>query len=472
MKRSLCFRLAIAAMLAQSFAAPARADPPEVKVMQPPGFDLETLKAVLTDPKPSVAGAVITVASLEIWSRIGSVMADSKMCYEAYQALSSTTHHQFSVKVNVVDVGDNQVMSYSQNYLAVYAAGGVAYAPIIVYADGRTVTGPIKYCSGGRSWNFPLTAERSPTAGPAHWRAGVRHISHETRQGRVIIRLPEDVRAGDTISGTVLVEPQGTNDAERQANAAQLSGYVIEAEGRRNPVSDGKVLLTVAQAGGMVPLLLRDPAGNQVSLMGVAAPTADAPVEFRPPPQPQGLPLASQAGQPLTINGFFDGNAANTTVSINNVPAEIIAESPRMTVIDCPPGVTGPVAVTTADPMGTTNAKTNLVGILLSTPRTTLMRGEKTIVTLQVSGLEGLQHRLNVAVQASPSVSLQGGNMQTVAIDPARAAGGVAQRQFNLTMKAPGPFDVSARLLQPSEAAPAPATQPRPAQPPRRRMGM
>lgn len=471
MRRSLSFRLAIAAMLAQSFAAPARADPPKVKVMQPPGFDLETLKAVLTDPKPSVGGAVMTVASLAMWSVIGNFMAHTKMCQEANSALR-TPHHQFTVKVTVLSSGGDPAFTYDQSYLAVASAGGVAYAPIRVLPDGTVITAQIKYCLGAKAWGLPPTALLPPTAGPAHWRAGVRHISHETRQGRVIIRLPEDVRAGDTISGTVLVEPQGTNDAERQANAAQLSGYVIEAEGRRNPVSDGKVLLTVAQAGGMVPLLLRDPAGNQVSLMGVAAPAADAPVEFRPPPQPQGLPLASQAGQPLTINGFFDGNAANTTVSINNVPAEIIAESPRMTIIDCPPGVTGPVAVTTADPMGTATAKTNLVGILLSTPRTTLMRGEKTIVTLQVSGLEGLQQRLSVAVQASPSVRLQGGNMQTVAIDPARAAGGVAQRQFNLTMKAPGPFDVSAQLLQPSEAAPAPATQPRPAQPPRRRMGM
>ncbi len=468
MRRTLCLRLAIAAMLAQTIASPALAAPPEVKVMQPPGFDLETLKAVLTDPKPSVGGAVITVAALAIWSGIGSVMADSKMCYEAYGALSSTTHHQFSVKVTVVNVGGDPVMSYTQSYLAVYAAGGVAYSPIIVYADGRVVTGPIKYCSGGRSWNFPLTAERLPTAGPAHTRVGIHHIALESRQGRVIVRLPEDIRAGDTISGTVLIEPQGATDAERVANAATLEGMVIEIDGKQNRVADGKVLISISQAGGMVPLLLRDAAANPAGLMGIAATPADVPG----PPQPQTMPPASQAGLPLNIPGSFDGNAANTTATLNGQPVQIIAESPRQAVVDCPPGMTGPASVTVSDPVGTVTRQTNLVGLSLSTPRTTLMRGEKTVVTLRVAGLEGLQQRLDVAVQASPSVRLEGGNAQTVAINPAGATGGVTVRQFGLTMNAPGPFDVNARLLEPGETAPAPAPAPAATPQPRRRIGM
>ncbi len=457
MRRFLHLRFAVAALLALSLPLPALADPPgppEVKVMQPPGFDLATLKEVLTTPKPSAAGAVATVAALAMWSAIGNVMADSKMCYEAYEALSSTTHHQFSVKVNVVNVGGDPVMSYSQSYLAVYAAGGVAYAPIIVYADGRVVTGPIKYCGGGRSWNFPLTASLPPTAGPAHWRVGILRITHETQQGKVSIILPDDIRAGDTISGTVVIEPQGATNEERMANAAQLSGYVIDVEGQRSRVADGRVLLKIGPAGGMVPLLLRDTAANPVNVMGIAASPVDTPL------QPQPAPAFAQAASPMPIPGAFDGDAANTKASINGRPVTIIAESPRQTVIDCPPELTGPAEIVVTDKGSAVSARTNLIGILLQAPRTTLMRGEKTQVTLTVSGLQGLRQPVHVALQASPSVRLEGGNLQTVPVDPARAnATGAFQRSFQLSSTAPGPFEISAALTQ-LPAAPAPAQNP------------
>lgn len=457
-------------MFALSLPLPALADPPgppKVTVIQPPGIDLATLKEVLTDPKPSAGGGVLTVAALAMWSAIGDGMAHVRMCQEANSALR-TAHHQFTVTVNVVTVGGSPAFSYSQSYLAVAAGDSVAYAPITVFADGTVITGQIKYCPGAKAWGLPPTALLPPAAGPAHFRAGIQHIGFESRQGKVTIRLPEDIRAGDTISGTVVIEPQGATNEERMANAATLEGLVIEIDGKQTRVADGMVLLKVGSAGGMVPMLLRDAVNNPVNVMGIAATTADAPVQLQP--QPQTLPPAAQAGLPLTIPGSFDGNAANTTASLNGQPVQIIAESPRQAVVDCPPGVTGPTTLTVSDPVGTMTGKTNLVGLSLSTPRTTLMRGEKTVVTLRVAGLEGLQQGLNVAVQASPSVRLEGGNAQTVAIDPARTSAGVAERRFNLTMSAPGPFDVSARLLDPGEQTPTPAAKP--PLPPRLRMGM
>ena len=420
--------------------------------MQPPGFDLATRKEALTTPKPSVGGAAVTVAALAMWSAIGDVMAHTRMCQEANTALADTTHHQFTVTVNVVTVGDAPAFSYSQSYLAVYTADSVAYAPIVVLPDGTTKTGPIKYCPGAKSARLPAGASPPPTAGPAHWRQGIQRIVHESRQGRVIVRLPADIRAGDTISGTVLVEPAGATQEERTANAAQLNGYVIEAEGRRNPVSDGKVLISIAQAGGMVPLLLRDGAGNPVNVMGIAATPSDAPV------MPQNVPPAAQAGLPLGIHGTFDGNAANTNVTINGQPVQIIAESPRQAVIDCPPDQTGPAQIVVTDQGIPVSARTNLIGIALQAPRTTLMRGEKTTVTVTVTGLQGLQQPVHVALQASPSVRLQGGNAQTVRIDPAQAnAQGLFQRGLQLSSNAPGPFSISAGLTSPP-AEPVPAT--------------
>ena len=40
----------------------------------------------------------------------------------------------------------------------------------------------------------------------------------ETRQGTVRVNLPGDMAAGDTISGTVIAEPAGKSDKDKQRN--------------------------------------------------------------------------------------------------------------------------------------------------------------------------------------------------------------------------------------------------------------
>jgi hypothetical protein len=116
----------------------------------------------------------------------------------------------------------------------------------------------------------------------------------------------------------------------------------------------------------------------------------------------------------------------------------------------CPPTPTGPVTVSVNDGGRSVTGNTNVIGLSLSAPRTTLARGERTQVTLRVVGLQGLQTPLDVALWASPSVSLQGGNTQIVAIDPASAnSAGEAQRVYQLRVVSPGPFDITATLIRP-----------------------
>src|SRR5262249_13736661 len=50
----------------------------------------------------------------------------------------------------------------------------------------------------------------------------------DTPQGKIKVNLTDDIAAGDTISGTVEVEPKGNNDAERGQNQSELNGQVID----------------------------------------------------------------------------------------------------------------------------------------------------------------------------------------------------------------------------------------------------
>src|SRR5262249_5792964 len=49
----------------------------------------------------------------------------------------------------------------------------------------------------------------------------------DTPQGKIKVNLPDDMAAGDTISGTVDIEPAGKNDAERAQNQTELNGEVV-----------------------------------------------------------------------------------------------------------------------------------------------------------------------------------------------------------------------------------------------------
>ena len=50
----------------------------------------------------------------------------------------------------------------------------------------------------------------------------------DTLEGTVSVNLPDDVAAGDTISGTVIAEPKGATKDEQAKNEDTLNGYVVE----------------------------------------------------------------------------------------------------------------------------------------------------------------------------------------------------------------------------------------------------
>src|SRR6266849_6852518 len=70
-------------------------------------------------------------------------------------------------------------------------------------------------------------------------RGGLQVATFDTLQGRVIVNLPDDMAAGDTISGTVVAEPKGSTDDERAKNLAVLQGYVIEMK-QTQPSATGR----------------------------------------------------------------------------------------------------------------------------------------------------------------------------------------------------------------------------------------
>lgn len=419
----------------------------DITIVQPPGFNLDTLKEIaagvdLVNPTPvgEAAKAALTVAMGLLWDPIGKAITNTELCASARNALKNPQEggqHLFSYKVTIQgSFGGSTVASYTQTYMAFVSDGQIFYVPIVKLAGGQVLYGKPEPCTKFRD-DDDLK----------RWKTATQATPFDTSYGRIVVQLPDDIRAGDTISGTISMEPTGQTDTAMASSRAKLGGLVIDTGQKRTKVNERQLLLTVGAEGGLIPIILRDPDMTTMAIAGSNASPPSAPMASLQPPG-----AVSPAAQPLSIPGNFDGNAANTQATINGQPTVVIAESPRQSIVNCPPGTTGPVNIVVTDPKGSATAKTNIVGIKLSAPKTNLMRGERTILTVEIVGLQGLREPLSVDLAASPNVKLEGGNRQTIKIDPAKAdATGVVRREFSLTSKMPGPFDVTGDLLPPKK---------------------
>ncbi|MBK6704078.1 MAG: hypothetical protein IPG56_10235 [Caulobacteraceae bacterium] len=73
-----------------------------------------------------------------------------------------------------------------------------------------------------------------------------------------------------------------------------------------------------------------------------------------------------------------------------------------------------------SDGANVVQGQTNIIAVNLTTPRAALRR-ERSHITMQVVGLEGVRVPVRVGLHASNSVNLEGGNDQVVGVNPGQA---------------------------------------------------
>ena len=297
---------------------------------------------------------------------------------------------------------------------------------------------------------------------------GLTKVTFDTLSGRVIVNLPDDMRAGDTISGTVSAEPNGNTPDERKASAPKVSEVNL-IFGSKAP-KDKKELVVL-----MTPrVIVQDESSpgssnlNQADFninlpetfdytIGVNAPRADtgtvtikigSPVWFinntptTPSTQPPAsgndfrLPELGQPGRPIEIIGPFDGNSQNTKLNWVKVRSAVqdfekntenvsggfglLAESPRKAVFEAPKNVTGPIEITLKEGAKETKGTCRNVGVDLSAPKTNLLRGEHTTLKIQVTGLEGLKAPVRLTLESHGVITMEGGMFQPIVIQPSQ----------------------------------------------------
>ncbi|MGZ5437669.1 MAG: carboxypeptidase-like regulatory domain-containing protein [Pyrinomonadaceae bacterium] len=282
---------------------------------------------------------------------------------------------------------------------------------------------------------------------------GLHVVTFTLPEGRIKISLPDDMRAGDTISGTVVTEPKGNTEQEKTANDSRLRIHVIQlddntkVEPARPQFKWTPQLPTPSAPVRYLVRLFEVLGGKQTEVSNVQlSPGMPLPVEpIGKIPSTPGtsnfvIPPLGQSGRTIVITGPFDGDLSNTILRYGPANRTIhefeknsdsvsggfgllrtLAESPRKIVFESPTNVTGPMGIMVKEGDGppTTGTYRN-VGVNLSAPKTNLLKGEKTTLTVQVSGLEGIKEPVPLTLECEGVITMEGGPLQPLVIEPSQ----------------------------------------------------
>lgn len=309
---------------------------------------------------------------------------------------------------------------------------------------------------------------------------GLETLSFSTPQGTISVHLPDDASAGDTIAGTVVAEPAGRNEEERATNQAKLAGYVVGLDSVEPDGTPRVSKLAVSTSGSLFRLKLPLPAGTALLApeitghlyAGVSEELAQGRVSIGPPSSGSGAPhpaateyqwpALSQQGHPVQVVGHFDGTYSNTSLDWIRSPVQgdvtfgdsatgsfgLIAESPRKAVFRTPITVVGPVEITLKEAGVETKGRTRIVGVGLTAPKTNLLKGERTTLSVKVLGLQGIKEPIQLRLVKSGVVGMQGGDVQTLDIAPNKVqADGTFSITRTITGRLAGAFAVTATLF-------------------------
>jgi len=294
-------------------------------------------------------------------------------------------------------------------------------------------------------------------------------ITVDTLPAKFYLNLPDLIRPGDKITGTAAVEPKGRNNDEKAKNLAALKQIGLRtnfSSGSRPDIDwddeDGPpydlrqfVINIPSDPPPQVSLEIKIVQSN-----GAVLDTIGIPLDFRPQPVPAlGDPPVlktlfrqiGQEGRPHNALGSFDGDGTNTKITINNSPAQLLAESPRGVVFRSPVDAVGPMNVTINDNGRISQGTYRNLGVFLSAPKLQLKKGESTTLTVQVTGLAGIRENVPIEMVKTGAVSMSGGDYQHYMIKPGDIrSDGTYVTTRSLTGVVEGGFGVTVTVWDPT----------------------
>lgn len=290
---------------------------------------------------------------------------------------------------------------------------------------------------------FAQSVTATPISG-----GGMTAILFNTKNGQLRINLPDDTSCGDTISGSVIIEPKGRDVREQTRNEDELNGYVFEVAEQKAPCRLGDFKCVMPTAANVIDLVLKDKKGTKVCSTGVKIYQTPPPLPCAKYPGTCMLPPYAQSGWPIQCRGPFDGDFNNSSVKVAGKELVKLCESPRKLVAECLNNSQGTTVIEMREGNVVASAKFTVLAVDLKCGLTDIERGKSTTLTVTVFGLDGISEPANLEINnlAPNIVRLDGGDKQTVKLEKQT---GNWTKTINVSSVRSGPFSFVAWVLEP-----------------------
>jgi hypothetical protein len=249
-----------------------------------------------------------------------------------------------------------------------------------------------------------------------------------TSQGKITVYLPDDIRAGDTITGTMMAEPTGKNAKQLEKSLAEIKNMQLRLDGK--PVLFSALGIEPGKLSAFEWRVQEEIKPNCPVELMTSSGTKPLQVtyefkkpEVEKPSQPSGcfIPSHILTGNPIGIRGNFDGEASNTQCLLNNQPLQILAESPRQCIVMYPQDARGAGTFSVKeDELEKCSRTVSGVDMQITAGNLNLKRGQSTYIDIKITGLQNLPDKavLTVANLTPGIVTITNGNLQVVPIWP------------------------------------------------------
>ena len=275
-------------------------------------------------------------------------------------------------------------------------------------------------------------------------------------QGKIKIYLPQDIRSGDQISGSIVAEPFGDKPKTILKNAAELNKVTVQIDTKRYSPAEATpkpFTFTATLPIKRVQIF----SGNNKLLHDVQT-SGPGTAPYQPADNlaatPYCVPSHSLTGSPFQIKQIFDGDISNTKIFVGDNEATILAESPRSCIAAFPEYYNGPQPVKVLEKgENKCSGQSNAVRMDLSAPKTNLRKGEKTTIRVTISGLDGIRDTAALTLKnITPGiVTMLPSDIVVIFLSPDSAGTGTFNRQFDIRSIATGDFVVQANLDLPDD---------------------
>lgn len=270
-----------------------------------------------------------------------------------------------------------------------------------------------------------------------------------TQYGAIKVYLPDDIRPGDMISGSVIAEPFGGNAKQVEKNLAELKKYSVSIENTSQQAGENYSSfkwVVPASAQLSVTLNLHGSSSGISSHLNILV--RQEQLKITSPPGCI-IPTHLLAGSPARITGSFDGDFANTKCKHDGEPLQILAESPRQCIFLYPRNAAGQqTIIVNENGNDRCTAVVESVKMDVISGQLHLKKGEGTFLDVRISGLQKLTSAAVLTVNnlSGTVVSLQPANDVVMPLYPAFLQNGRFNYRFGIESIQTGNYDVRINL--------------------------